>query len=188
MMTASSRAISPSRTILPIASDIRRCFGRRANGPSWRSLAVGSGSWDWDISTGKVVYDARWAEMLGESIDQLTMDLESWESRVHPDDLPIAKAAVQSHLEDDTSSLRFEIRMRHSSGTWRWILSSGRVVARDDAGNPLRMVGTHLDVTDRVAAVQQAQQLASILKDAPAEVYLFDAETLQFVEVNGSAL
>ncbi len=115
------------------------------------------GLWDWDLDTGAVFYSPRWKEMLGLGGADLPGTVETWRARVHPDDLAAAEAVIRRHL-DDGAECRFEHRLRHADGGWRWILSRGRAV-RDAAGRPTRLVGTHTDVT---AEKEQAAALAVV--------------------------
>lgn len=110
--------------------------------------ATGLGMWDWNPQTSKVIFDERWAAMIGYRLDEIESDVSSWYQRVHPDDLDGAMKAVQDSLQHDHPYV-CEHRLRHKDGSWRWILDQGRVAARDQLGNPIRVVGTHLDITDR---------------------------------------
>ena len=105
------------------------------------------GTWDWDVTTGRVVYNERWAEMLGYSLDEVEPSLSTWEKLVHPDDHLHVKARLERHLDGSTSSYESEHRLRHNSGRWVWVLDKGRVLARTPHGRPLRAAGTHLDIT-----------------------------------------
>ena len=119
------------------------------------ALAGGQlGLWDWNPQTGAVIFDQRWAEMVGESLASLAPTIESWMIRVHPADLPDARAGLDAHFAGRTECYECEHRMRHADGSWRWILNRGRVIARDAEGRPVRMVGTHMDVTPRHEAEQ----------------------------------
>ncbi|TCS98054.1 PAS domain S-box-containing protein/diguanylate cyclase (GGDEF)-like protein [Tepidimonas ignava] len=119
------------------------------------------GLWDRDLTTDRLVVDQRWAAILGYALDEIpTRDTQAWEQLVHPDDLPIAQRALQAHLRGDSEQYEAEFRMRSKRGGWRWILSRGRVTARAADGRPLRITGTHLDVTERREALREIEQLA----------------------------
>ena len=105
------------------------------------------GLWDWDLVTNQVFYSERWLTMLGYQKGELPDDFSTWVGLVHPEDLNRAQAAVQSHLEGSTGLYESEFRMRHKRGDWLCILARGNVAERDSAGQPTRIVGTHLDVT-----------------------------------------
>lgn len=116
----------------------------------------GLGSWDWNIETGEVVYDERWATMLGE--ERVDAHLDTWSSRVHPDDLPMVLAKLEAHLQGETHKFECLFRMRHKDGSWRWIIDRGLIVERNAHGSPVRMVGTHADVTERIQKEQDLKE------------------------------
>lgn len=129
----------------------------------WKFAIEGSGVgvFDWDVAADTVIYSRRWKEVLGYADHEIGQGFEEWRSRVHPDDLPFALAAVQEHLEGKTDSFRFEYRMRAKDGSWRWCLTTGQVMLRDAAAHPLRVVGTNADITP---AKQQEENLAKMLE------------------------
>ncbi|GMV04092.1 MAG: hypothetical protein AMXMBFR53_03730 [Gemmatimonadota bacterium] len=110
------------------------------------------GTWDWEVSTGAVACNARWASMLGLPADELRFDISAWSERIHPDDLPGVMEELDRHLSGDTPAYETEHRLRHASGGWIWVLDRGRVLERASDGSPLRAGGTHLDITERKAA------------------------------------
>ncbi len=105
--------------------------------------------WDWDIETGQVYHDKRWARMLGYEPGELQNTNAGWKALAHPDDLPANEAAISEHFAQHTSYYQHELRMRAKDDSWRWILDRGRVVRRAADGRPLRMTGTHTDITAR---------------------------------------
>lgn len=107
------------------------------------------GTWDWDIRTGRVINNERWAEMIGYRLDELKETVENWDILTHFEDIPKVRAALRDHLEGLTPFYEIEHRMRHKAGVWIWVLDKGRVIERDADGKPTRMAGTHLDITDR---------------------------------------
>ncbi len=130
------------------------------------ALALAAGElalWDWDIGSGRTHFDARWAEMLGESFSDLRPHVDEWVTRCHPEDLPLAQAALQKHFAGETALYQCRHRLRHRDGSWRWILDVGKVVSRGADGVPLRMVGTHQDITaqhlDQLERARQATAL-----------------------------
>ncbi len=113
-----------------------------------------AGIWDWDLTTGVVYYSPRWKGMLGFQVDELGNDFAAWESRVHPDDLERLRATIRAYLDGETAHFELEHRLRHRDGSFRWILARGALV-RDASGRACRMVGSHLDITDRKRAAEQ---------------------------------
>ncbi len=107
------------------------------------------GLWDWDIPSGQVIFNDRWAEMLGYKKEELPHDISTWEKLVHPDDKLIVLPILEAHLKGENPIYETEHRMLHKSGEWIWILDRGKVVKRDENNNPLRAVGTHHDITTK---------------------------------------
>jgi len=108
------------------------------------------GLWDWNIQTGNVVFNEQWSAMAGYSLEELKpLSIQTWEQLCHPDDLELSNALVQKHLDGKTKTYQCEARMKHKQGEWIWILDQGQVIERDDFGHPLRMIGTHIDITER---------------------------------------
>ncbi len=105
--------------------------------------------WDWDIPSGRIFHDLRWSRMLGYAPGELEETDAGWRSLVHPDDAEENEAAVQAHFRGETPHYQHELRLRARDGTWRWILDRGKVVRRGADGQPLRMAGTHTDITER---------------------------------------
>ncbi len=117
------------------------------------ALAGGNlGSWDWNPQTDEAHFDLRWAALVGERLEDLAPRGETWRSRVHPDDLPLALEALEQHISGRQPNYECEHRLRHRDGSWRWTLSRGRVVERDADGRVTRIVGTQLDINDARAA------------------------------------
>ncbi len=118
----------------------------------------GDGVWDWDIAANKVFLSRRWKTMLGHDEDEIGADLSEWSGRLHPTDADRVMAVVNDNLEGKTQSFSSEHRMLCKDGSYIWVLDRGTVVQRDADGKPLRMVGTHSDIT---AAKQQEAKLQS---------------------------
>jgi PAS domain-containing protein len=94
------------------------------------------GTRDWDVPSGRVVFDERWTQMLGYEPDELAPSITTWETVVHPEDMPGVQQALQAHLRGDTAQYSTEHRLRHKSGHWVWVLD------RDAEGAALRMCGS----------------------------------------------
>jgi len=116
------------------------------------------GSWNWDVQSGEISFDERWAGMLGYRIDEIEPHVKSWEALVHPDDLPRALETLNDHLEGRTPFYETEHRLRHKSGVWVWVLDRGRVVDRDADGRPIRAAGTHLNISERKRAEEALEK------------------------------
>ena len=110
------------------------------------------GFWDWDLKTGEVNRNERWAQMLGYSFKDIAFSVPQWEDLVHPEDKPRAWQSITDHLKGKTEHHECEYRMLNKSGDWVWILDRARVVKLDGDGKPARMAGTHTDVSQRKKA------------------------------------
>ena len=107
--------------------------------------------------------DARWFEMLGYKADYAASKAFSWHALVHPDDRPLVLAQESSMPLESDEPFEKEFRMLHRDGRWRWIHSYGKVISRDEKGNPVSVAGTHMDITDKVNARQLASRKQSQL-------------------------
>jgi PAS domain S-box-containing protein len=134
----------------------------------WQFALEGSGLgvWDWNAATHTVYFSPLWKSMLGYTEDDIGDSFTEWESRVHPDDLARCHANLERHFGDAAPTYVCEHRMRGKDGAWRWILTRGKVIARDADGKPLRVIGTHVDVTARRAAEAERAQLQQQLQHA----------------------
>jgi len=106
------------------------------------------GVWDWNATTGQVYYSRAWAEMLGYEEDELGDSFSEWESRLHPDDREDAFASLQNHLDGRSPYHEVMHRLRCKDGVYKWILSRGVAVTRDEAGQAMRVIGTHTDLSE----------------------------------------
>lgn len=122
---------------------------------------AGDGVWDWDLAQGTVVFSKRWKEMLGYREHELEDSIKTWISLVHPDDYPQAIKILNETLKGNRDHYAQEYRMLCQDGTWKWILDRGMVINRDAEYRPLRMVGTHADVTSLKASEEAIWQHAN---------------------------
>ncbi len=118
-----------------------------------------TGYWDWNIKTGEVKRNERWAEMLGYTLQEIEFSVKQWTDLHHPDDREVAWKSIEDHLEGRTNSHRMEYRMLGKDGKYRWILDSAKVVKRDKDGKPIRMAGIHTDITAMKEAEQKIKSL-----------------------------
>jgi PAS domain S-box-containing protein len=109
--------------------------------------AANDGIWDWNIPAGTVFFSPRWYTMIGYEPNELTGTYATWQSLLHPDDLGPAEQKIRDNLERNDEGYAAELRMRTKQGDWKWVLARGKVVERDAAGKPVRMVGTHTDIS-----------------------------------------
>ena len=139
-----------------ITERVRAEEAMRASEKRWQLALRGSndGLWDWNALTGEVYISARWKQMLGYADNEIPNLSEEWERRVHPDDLARVKTDIAAHLARETPYYVSEYRMQARDGSWKWVLARGQGVW-DERGRPLRMAGSHTDITDRKRAEEQ---------------------------------
>jgi len=113
---------------------------------------AGDGVWDWNIQSGKTLFSKRWKEMIGYAEDEFENRHEIWEQHVHPDDKDRVLAALQDYFDGKAAIYNVEFRLRCKDGRYKWILARGMLVSRSEDGQPLRMIGTHEDITERKQA------------------------------------
>ncbi len=138
------------------------------------------GMWDIDLPSGRIVCDPHWYQMLGFEPGAFSMSLDEWHSRLHPEDREATRAKIRDLLPSrETES--FEFRFRDGNDHWRWLQWRGRVVQWQE-GEPLRVVGTHTDVTARktaeLALLESEALKASVLEHAAYAIVATDAQGL----------
>ena len=106
------------------------------------------GVWEWNVATGQTSFNAMWMAMIGYAPDELPQQLSTWQRLVHPDDVGPVTAALQAHLRGETDSYCTVHRLQHKDGLWIWVRDAGVITERDDAGAPLVLIGTHVEVTE----------------------------------------
>lgn len=112
------------------------------------------GLWDWDLTTGHVFFSPRWKSMLGYEDSELIDNFDTWLNLLHPDDRTAAKDRVRDFLNGPRENYESEFRMRHKSGQYLNILARS-FATRDAQGSPIRMVGTHQNITERKQADEE---------------------------------
>ncbi|WP_164276004.1 PAS domain S-box protein [Stenotrophomonas sp. B1-1] len=140
-----------------------------------------AGTWEWNVQTGQMRVNARWAEIVGYRLDELEpICQETFIALVHPDDLAHSDAALEAHFQGHSDHYRCLLRMRHKNGQWIWIHDRGRVYEWDGQGRPLWMAGAHADVTELQMARQDAADMRHRLQavvDASDEVAVIATDT-----------
>ncbi len=121
----------------------------RAQAELWKSAleATGDGVWDWRIQDGVEILSPQCKALYGFLPHELPDLPDALDARTHPDDLVRMRADRDAHIEGRSARYVNEHRVQCKDGQWKWVLSRGLVISRDAAGRPLRMVGTHTDVT-----------------------------------------
>lgn len=107
------------------------------------------GTWEWNIQTGETIFNERWAEIIGYSLKELgPISIKTWEKFAHPKDLARSAKLLQAHFQGKSKYYSFNSRMKHKNGSWVWVLDRGKVFEWDKRGKPLKMFGTHSDISE----------------------------------------
>ncbi|MBN2859124.1 MAG: PAS domain S-box protein [Sphaerochaetaceae bacterium] len=145
------------------------------------------GLWDWDIRSSTVFFSPRWKEMLGFAENEIQDSLEEWEKRVHPEDMPRVQEDLKQYFEGNTEQYINEHRVLCRDGSYKWILDRGVAVERDADGTPLRVIGTHMDITEKKEEEDRIrvehQKLITIFNSAVVGIALLNLD-LQYTYTN----
>jgi len=148
------------------------------------------GLWDWNMLTDEVYYSVRWKEMLGYKEEELENKLTTWEELVDPAYKEQTYQLIENYLSGKTDSFEKEIRMRHKDGHYVDILSRA-FAERTEEGVPVRLVGTHIDITARKELeVKQAEQniyLENRVKERTEELEILNEELKTAKDIAESA-
>lgn len=145
------------------------------------------GIYDINLETGEQIVNDIYATTLGENPETFKITVESWKSRLHPNDYEFVTQHFNDYINGVVDEYQMEYRLKTATGEYIWILSLGSIVERDEGGKPLRMLGTHTYITERKQAEQEKTLFSHILAESLNEIYIFNAKTYQFVQVNKAA-
>jgi PAS domain S-box-containing protein len=138
------------------------------------------GVWDWNVETGGVVYSTRWKEMLGYSADEIPPTVDAWEKLLHPDDRSRAEA-LNDAVRRGRPTYEGEFRLQHKDGHYITVLTRGLPIRREPGGPIVRIVGTHLDITERkhteTALRESEERLSLAFAGAQEGIWDWNLET-----------
>ncbi|WP_051309403.1 response regulator [Desulfogranum japonicum] len=140
--------------------------------------AASDGVWDRNLLTHQSYYGENWHRSLGYSDEEAIFDDASWEALLHPDDKEKVLRARKEHSEGMVDKYEIQYRMRNKQGNWQWILSRGKVIARDKRGKPLRIIGTHTNITPLKEVQTELEEARSELENRVRE------RTAELEEIN----
>lgn len=151
---------------------------------------AGDGVWDWHIPSGKNLFSKQWKGMIGYQEDELEEDFKTFQQLVHPDDKSIVDKALTDYFNNYVDSYAAEFRMRCKDGSWKWILSRGMITERDQQGQPVRLIGTHTDISSlkqtQTELATSNNRLRSMLQDSPIAVRLAKNHGTEIILANQS--
>ncbi len=125
--------------------------------------AATDGIWDWDFVTGIVYWSPRAYTMLGYEPDEFAVTFDDWKSLLHPDDVKKTTDSVLKQI-DRVGSFTAEFRLKNKEGGWQWVIGRGKPFQLDENGRPTRMLGTHVDITERKNAEQKLRDISERLR------------------------
>ncbi len=135
------------------------------------------GLWDWDLTTNEVHFSPEWKSQLGHAEDEISDRFEEWKSRLHPDDIDRALRTVRAFIANPQGRYDAEFRLRHKDGSYRWIHAQGDVLP-DAEGKPARLLGCHIDITDRKqadAALRASEErFRRLVEQTPDGIFVAD--------------
>ncbi len=142
--------------------------------------ATADGYWDWNVATGEIFFSPGWLSSVGYRREETQPNLDFWYGLIHPEDLPRVRAALDAHFSNHTTEYECEYRLRLSDGGFGWRYDRGRVIKRDAAGRPLRMVGVYTGITDlkrtQLEVERQHKLLRTVIDLIPDPIYIKDRE------------
>jgi diguanylate cyclase len=152
-----------------------------------------AGTWEWNIQTGKTVFNERWAEIIGYSLEEISpTTMDTWGKFAHPDDLKKSGEFLHKNLTGELDYYEFESRMKHKNGDWIWVLDKGKVTAWSDDGKPLMMRGTHQDITEQKISEQKLIESEkfqkTLLENVSVGIMIIDPKTRIIEAVNKYAM
>ncbi|MBO9682194.1 MAG: PAS domain-containing protein [Flavisolibacter sp.] len=152
----------------------------------WRFALEGAnqGVWDWNVQTGDAFFSDSCKKMYGYKPGDEKGWIEEWKAMIHPDDRAQMNRAIEEHLASADPYYESTYRVKAKDGNYKWVLGRGMLI-RDEKGKPLRMIGTHTDITQQVTAEQTYKLL---FYSNPLPMWTYDLETLKILTVNDAAV
>ena len=154
--------------------------------------AANDGLWEWDLRTDKTFFSLRYYGMLGYEPGDFRPDFASFRQLLHPLDRGRVAAHLAEYAAGRIADHAIEMRLRRKAGDWCWILSRGKVAERDAQEKPVRVVGTHVDITElkaSEAALRDSEaRYRALFQSNPQPMFVYDVETLNIQMVNAAAI
>ncbi|HPO48906.1 MAG TPA: PAS domain S-box protein, partial [Spirochaetota bacterium] len=123
------------------------------------------GTWEWNVQTGETVYNERWANIIGYTLEEISpVSIDTWIKYAHSEDIKKSELLLNKHFKGEIDYYEFESRMRHKNGSWVWVLDRGRVSVWSEEGSPVLMYGTHQDITERKNIEEKLRESEERLK------------------------
>ncbi len=133
------------------------------------------GLWDWDMRTNKVYFSPEWKIQIGYGDDELSNDFNEFQSRVHPDDIERILTTLNNYINNLRPDYEVEFRFQHKNGSYRWILARAQIY-KDEYGKPYRMIGTHLDITERKQLEHEREKFMHLVDSSTEFIGMCDLD------------
>ena len=156
-------------------------------------LATNTGTWEWNIQTNNVIFNDKWCQMLGYSLEELSpTSINTWINLAHPDDLQKSNELLKKHSNKKLDYYDCEIRVKHKNGSWIWIKDRGKVISWDDYNKPILMMGTHTDITKEKELIQEIEiaknRFENMFKNHASIMLLINPNNGEIIDANQSAV
>jgi|GEM_PF-3298726 len=190
---------STNKLVMVFAKDItgKKLFNQKLKEEEERVKLALEGTnaalWDWRIDTNEITVDERWASLIGYDLSEISpITVQTWYQYTHPDDLQTANKRMEAHFTGETDHYEIRIRMRHKNGHWVWIWDRGKVTEYNEFGKPLRITGTHTDISDLVQAEEALKSSESkykfISESLPHLLWILDSNfNLEYINNIGAS-
>lgn len=122
--------------------------------------AANLGIWDWNIKSGEVIYNEKWAEMLGYSLNELDKTLGGWRKLINSEDKVQVLRKLNSHLKGENQLFKSEYRLKMKSDKWKWVRDVGKVIEKNNDGEAVRALGVHLDIDEQKKIEKEIRYLS----------------------------
>ncbi len=151
--------------------------------------ATNDGVWDWDIKGDRMFFSDNYYTMLGYNPGDFDETYEGWTSLLHPNDKVYTLILIERYLKGESADFNTEFRLKAKDASWRWIHARGKVVEHDKNIKPQRIVGTHIDITERKQLQDELHDsvhfLQVVLDTIPVRLFWKDSE-LRYLGCNTS--
>jgi len=143
------------------------------------------GTWEWNVQTGETVFDARWADIIGYTPEELSSsNMDVWKGYIHPEDLEKSETQLNMIIDKKADYFDVEYRMKHKAGHWVWVNIKGKVISWTTDGRPLLMSGMSIDITDRKhseEAIKESEAKYRLLTENASDViWVFNLSKNEF--------
>jgi len=133
------------------------------------------GLYDWDLKTNEIYYSPGWKKMLGYEYDELPNDFSVWENHTKEEDAKRSWEMQNKVINKELARFELEFKMKHKNGHWVDILSRAEAIF-DDSGKAIRMIGTHVDISERKKSEEKIQKLSTAIEQSPSVIIITDLD------------